>query len=514
PLVHLETGAVQGVYASSTAGRKFSAFRGIPYARPPTGKYRFKHQVLKCFNVYFQLFTMDSSPPREVLVFIHGKTFMSATELKHDPSHLMDNNIVVVTFNYRLGILGFLSTEDDVAPGNFGMKDQVLALHWIQKNIAAFGGNPMRVIIAGSLAGGASVHYHYFSSNSQGLFHGGMSFAGTALSPWAQAYKPRVQTNKLAEILGCSTYSSGDLIDCLRYRPARKIMQQTKHFLFLYFSKEIGTIPTSPFGPTIETMGKTPFINRHPGESLLAGAIQDLPWVTSTTIGNGFDPLSVSESAFQFLNENFHNIASIVLNFNHTVAPTMHRKISENIYQQYIANASTPEAALLGYQQLLIDRMYTADAERAARMMASINSAPVYFYDIPNKSLKDKLASLQNDVPENPGIVIRNEIEYVEPTLYAREYFEEGRSLFKFLTKVFVNFVQTGNPTPSIGGGEWLPLIPNYKEINYLCISSSTAVEMKSSLELGNRKFWDSLPLQDPSSIAFKVKMFSHSSEL
>ncbi|GLH12013.1 Carboxylic ester hydrolase, partial [Gryllus bimaculatus] len=404
PLVHLETGAVQGVYASSTAGRKFSAFRGIPYARPPTGKYRFKHQVLKCFNVYFQLFTMDSSPPREVLVFIHGKTFMSATELKHDPSHLMDNNIVVVTFNYRLGILGFLSTEDDVAPGNFGMKDQVLALHWIQKNIAAFGGNPMRVIIAGSLAGGASVHYHYFSSNSQGLFHGGMSFAGTALSPWAQAYKPRVQTNKLAEILGCSTYSSGDLIDCLRYRPARKIMQQTKHFLFLYFSKEIGTIPTSPFGPTIETMGKTPFINRHPGESLLAGAIQDLPWVTSTTIGNGFDPLS--------------------------------------------------------------------------------------------------------------GIVIRNEIEYVEPTLYAREYFEEGRSLFKFLTKVFVNFVQTGNPTPSIGGGEWLPLIPNYKEINYLCISSSTAVEMKSSLELGNRKFWDSLPLQDPSSIAFKVKMFSHSSEL
>lgn len=65
---------------------------------------------------------------------------------------------------------GFLSTEDEVVPGNNGLKDQSLALQWIQKNIHAFGGNPGSVTITGMSAGGASVHYHYLSPRSSGLF--------------------------------------------------------------------------------------------------------------------------------------------------------------------------------------------------------------------------------------------------------------------------------------------------------------------------------------------------------
>jgi len=69
-------------------------------------------------------------------------------------------------------ILGFLSTEDDVVPGNMGLKDQNMALRWVSENIEWFGGDPKKITLVGTSAGGASVHYHYLSEMSAGLFQG------------------------------------------------------------------------------------------------------------------------------------------------------------------------------------------------------------------------------------------------------------------------------------------------------------------------------------------------------
>lgn len=80
----------------------------------------------------------------------------------------MDKDIVFVSMNYRLGVLGFLSTGDEVAPGNYGLKDQVLALKWVQKNIHHFGGDASRVTIGGESAGGASASFHTLSEKSAG----------------------------------------------------------------------------------------------------------------------------------------------------------------------------------------------------------------------------------------------------------------------------------------------------------------------------------------------------------
>jgi carboxylesterase type B len=77
-----------------------------------------------------------------------------------------------------------LSTEDKVIPGNFGLKDQVEALKWIQTNIEAFKGDPRKVTITGFSAGGASVHLHYLSKVSDDLFNNGISHSGNALDPW------------------------------------------------------------------------------------------------------------------------------------------------------------------------------------------------------------------------------------------------------------------------------------------------------------------------------------------
>ena len=103
-----------------------------------------------------------------VMVWIHGGAFEHGSGKNYHPEFLMDKDIVLVTLNYRLGILGFLSTGDSFAPGNFGMKDQVLALKWVQKNIQFFGGDPNQVTIFGQGSGGASVGLHALSKASNG----------------------------------------------------------------------------------------------------------------------------------------------------------------------------------------------------------------------------------------------------------------------------------------------------------------------------------------------------------
>jgi carboxylesterase type B len=121
---------------------------------------------------------------------------------------------------------GFLSTGDDAAPGNFALKDQVEALRWVQKNIAAFGGDPNRVTIFGESAGGMSVHFHVLSSLSKGLFHRAISESGSALMPlFFRTNGILSQAQRLAEAVGCPTQNSDELVSCLRTLDIDTIMK-------------------------------------------------------------------------------------------------------------------------------------------------------------------------------------------------------------------------------------------------------------------------------------------------
>lgn len=79
-----------------------------------------------------------------MLVYIHGNEFVSGDRMNYGPDNFLDIDVILVSGNSRLGALGFLSTEDDYCPGNFGFKDQVMILKWIQENIKQFGGDPQR----------------------------------------------------------------------------------------------------------------------------------------------------------------------------------------------------------------------------------------------------------------------------------------------------------------------------------------------------------------------------------
>ncbi|KAG5325298.1 EST6 protein, partial [Pseudoatta argentina] len=98
-----------------------------------------------------------------------------------------------------------------------------------------FGGDPNKVTLVRLSAGGASVHYHYLSQMSAGLFQDGISFSGTAFDCWTQAENSLEKAKKLGALMGCPTISSRDMIHCLRYRPAHAIVQTTSEFMVKFF---------------------------------------------------------------------------------------------------------------------------------------------------------------------------------------------------------------------------------------------------------------------------------------
>ena len=104
------------------------------------------------------------------MVYIHGGEFNkeSSNLTAYSPKYLMDKEIIFVSMNYRLGVLSFFTTGDLVNPGNMGLKDQVIALKWVQKNIQAFGGDTKRVTLFGNSAGGACVNFLALSDATNG----------------------------------------------------------------------------------------------------------------------------------------------------------------------------------------------------------------------------------------------------------------------------------------------------------------------------------------------------------
>ncbi|TCM17162.1 para-nitrobenzyl esterase [Novosphingobium sp. PhB165] len=144
--------------------------------------------------------------PKPVMVWIHGGAFLAGGANSYDASRLArEGDIVVVTINYRIGVLGFVNFGDALGipaiPSNLGLRDQIAALEWVRDNIADFGGDPGKVTICGQSAGSMSVSLLLLSPLARGLFHSAVMQSG-AVSLIHDRDRSIRDARRFAEVLG------------------------------------------------------------------------------------------------------------------------------------------------------------------------------------------------------------------------------------------------------------------------------------------------------------------------
>jgi len=171
-----------------------------------------------------------------------------------------------------VAIFGFLSTGDDVIPGNYGHWDQIQALKWVQENIAAFGGDPTRVTIYGQSAGAISVSTLFLSPQATGLFHNVIAESSTMIVPWQQQADPLPYAVQVAEIVDCPADNSTVLLSCLQNRTTEQIQDAYMEVAYfptlypIYFSTVIdgegGVLPDEPVNIIQnDQYNKVPYLN-------------------------------------------------------------------------------------------------------------------------------------------------------------------------------------------------------------------------------------------------------------
>lgn len=179
--------------------------------------------------LYLNIYTPDLKPdkPLPVMFWIHGGGFFSGSgnDDFFGPEFLVRQGVILVTINYRLEVLGFLCLDTEDVPGNAGMKDQVEALKWINKNISYFGGCPDNITIFGESAGAASVSYHLVSPMTKGLFQKAICQSGAATCWWAKVFEPRKRALKLAQQLGYKSDNDKELYDFFKSQPVESLVQ-------------------------------------------------------------------------------------------------------------------------------------------------------------------------------------------------------------------------------------------------------------------------------------------------
>ncbi|XP_061525715.1 neuroligin-2a isoform X2 [Phycodurus eques] len=370
---------------------------------------------------------------KPVMLFIHGGSYMEGTGNMFDASVLAAyGNVIVVTMNYRLGVLGFLSTGDQSAKGNYGLLDQIQALRWLNENIGHFGGDPERITIFGSGAGASCVNLLILSHHSEGLFHRAIAQSGTAISSWSVNYQPLKYTKILARKVGCTYTETADLVDCLRRKNFRELVDQDIQPARYHIA----------FGPVVDgdVVPDDPEILMQQGEFLnydmLVGVNQGegLKFVDDSEDDDG-----ISAAAFDYTISNFVDNL-----YGYPEGKDILRETIKFMYTDWADrdNGDMRRKTLLA---LFTDHQWVAPAVATAKLHAEFQS-PVYFYTFYHHCQTETR-------PEWADAAHGDEIPYVfgVPMIGATDLFPCNFSkndvmLSAVVMTYWTNFAKTGDP--------------------------------------------------------------------
>jgi para-nitrobenzyl esterase len=464
PMVTVADGSLQGI----STDRGF-AFRGIPYAAPPTGHLRWRpphptaawqgvrdatyfrpscpqsatgnpfyppgRQSENCLYLNVATPTLHQGANRPVLVWIHGGGLTQDAARNYDGSMLARRGVVVVTINYRLGALGFLAhpalAARDGSAGNYGMMDQQAALRWVRQNIEQFGGNPHNVTIAGQSAGGLSVLAQLVSRGARGLFQRAIVQSGAFALHQQSLAQAEAAGKAFATQAGCPNQTAS----CLRHLPVSDLVAPG------------AAIPGVVDGKVLtESIGKALKDGRFARVPVLNGIVHNEEWLFVAGLG-----LAVSNGTFvgvpPVTSDNYTDTIATVVGVSHTRA--------QAIAAEYPV-AAYGGAAIFALSTLLSDANFACPALQVDRWTSG--RVPTFGYQFNDDNAPQRYSP--------PGVLPPiathgSEIPYLlaQPNLPfpGAPFTQDQRTLARHMQAAWASFAAGGNPStgsvpwPSIG---------------------------------------------------------------
>lgn len=519
--VRIEQGILEGRRVVSAAEGTFVSFQGIPYAKSPVGPLRFKDAeppekwdgVRPAYSegnicpqeglgvagnedcLFLNIYTSQWPPSAEslpVMVWIHGGGFVrgSGNNDTYGPDYLVSEGVIVVTINYRLGELGFLYLNE-AAPGNVGLKDQVAALRWVQRNIGAFGGDSGKVTIFGQSAGGASVHLLMLSPLSNGLFHAAIAQSGSAINQWAIQSEPVETSRRLARAVGCPVGNDSSTVDCLRTIDIEPLIKAA--FSQAATEKDNERIMLFTFVPTVDlpVPGVETFLPAPAIQLINEGRHKAVPFLS------GFNNNESILHSF-FMNYFDENVARKLDGaWNLTILPELrlpangsrNEEALQELRNFYMDGKPLTNATMQGFMNMLTDIAFAEGIYYSLRKMAEYNTAPLYEYSFILDDILNAGKAESNTTyggaghGDDLGYIFRMSFLNKVP-VNSSAYRERER-----MVHLWTNFAKYQNPTPTNDTILHIQWNRYGNSRNFLEIGS----ELHSGTEVNEKrvKFWE-----------------------
>ena len=370
------------------------------------------------------------------MVWIYGGGFWSGTstlDLYDMRTLAAEENIIMVSFQYRVASLGFLFFDTEDVPGNAGMFDQVMALQWIKDNIDKFGGNPSNITLVGESAGAASISLHLLSPLSRNHFSQAIMQSASASAPWGVITKEEsfLRGLRLAELMKCPADKTQirSTIDCLRSANPSELVEKEWNGIVLGLTIGI-------FTPIIDGA----FLDEKPSTSMRNMNFK------KTNIMMGSNQDEGMFFIFYYLPEMFQKKEDVYITrevFQRAVAELnvysnpLQRKAIEFEYTNWL-NPADPVKNRMQVDRLTGDWQFTCPVvEFAHRYAETGNNVYMYYFT---------QVSTASTWPKWSGALHGDEIHFIfgQPLNKTYRYSEDEIKLSKKMMTYWANFAKTG----------------------------------------------------------------------
>lgn len=509
PEVAIEQGTLTGKISAD--GTVFE-YIGIPYATansstrfkapgpPPTweGVYKAIEETHICpqsvffgvvgdedclkINVYVPVMP-KTKKPLAVMAYIHGGAFVigSGSKLIYGPGFLTKKDVIFITFNYRMGALGFLCLRTKDVPGNAGLKDQIAALKWIKKNVAAFGGDPDNVTLFGESAGATSASLLLISEASKGLFNRVIIQSGSSVSNWAINRQPIGVASLLVKTLGYETEDPNELYKIFSKMSYKEITSLTaKKPLGLFYDTQLIHLPCVEY----DIPGTQPIITDLPYNLFNKNPL-DVDVIHGTASKEGlFLVAEETDTSLEEMNKRYLFASDLEFTSEEEAM-----SVAAKVHQFYFGENKISPKNEMNVTDLYSELYFEIPTIFETEYLLKRNNSKVYNYIFDHSGYRN-LLKLRSRFRYEDSASHGDELFYIfnGNLLEPFRIVESDRKIIEYMTTMWTNFAKYGDPTPATSDVpiQWIP--SSKERLNFLYIRDK--LEMGPMIHPDGYQLW------------------------